>query len=168
MIKIDVYDKKILEILINNSRKQVTTIAKKVRLKRETVTYKINRLIKEDLIKEFNAVLNEKKFGLSHYAVFLELANLQEETEREILKNLKENKNLNNTMDELLTKFRKNIGDFVILRLQEGNYFSSKLIGMNKKIKIEEIKEEKAKIDEIDKKILSIINRNSRVSLVEI
>ena len=53
MIKLDVFDRKILEELIENSREQVTTIAKKVRLRRENVNYRINRLVKLGLIKEF-------------------------------------------------------------------------------------------------------------------
>ena len=44
MIKLDAYDKKILEVLLNNAREQISTIAKKVRLRRENVNYKINRL----------------------------------------------------------------------------------------------------------------------------
>lgn len=192
MIKLDAYDKKILEILLENSREQISAIAKKIKLGRENVTYKINRLIKERLIKEFTTVLNEKKFGLSHYVVFLELTNTDEEREKEILKYLKENKNLSwvgtsagkwsltfdliikedgeldTAINEILTKFRRHIGDFVILRLQEGNYFGLKLIGLNKKMPSSGAKEERTKIDDINRKILSMINKNSRISLVEI
>ena len=54
MIKLDAFDRKILEELIENSREQVSTIAKKVRLRRENVNYRINRLVRLGLIKEFN------------------------------------------------------------------------------------------------------------------
>ena len=71
MIKLDLYDKKILGILLDNSREQISTIAKKIRLRRENVHYKISRLVKLGLIKEFNMILNEKNLGLSHYILFL-------------------------------------------------------------------------------------------------
>ena len=80
MIKLDAFDKRILETLIENSREQVSTIAKKVRLRRENVNYRINRLVKLGLIKEFNTMLSEKTLGLSHYIVFVELVKLEEET----------------------------------------------------------------------------------------
>src|SRR3989338_51206 len=92
MIKLDVYDKKILESLLVNSREQISAIGKKIRLRRENVNYKINRLVKEGFIKEFNTILDEKKLKLSHYVVFLELINLEENTEHDILEYLKESK----------------------------------------------------------------------------
>lgn len=94
MIKLDIHDKRILEILLSNSREQVSSIGKKIRLRRENVNYKISRLTKLGLIKEFNTVLNEKQLGLVHYTVFLELVNLQNGTEKEILYYLKENGNM--------------------------------------------------------------------------
>src|SRR3989344_2592918 len=90
MIKLDAYDKKILEVLLDNAKEQISTIAKKVRLRRENVNYKINRLIKESLIKESITIFNEEKLNLSRYVLFLELINLQEDSEKEILDYLKQ------------------------------------------------------------------------------
>lgn len=192
MIKLDAYDRKILEILLSNSREQVSSIGKKIRLRRENVNYKISRLMKLGLIKEFSTVLNEKQLGLVHYTVFLELVNLQNGTEKEILDYLKENgnmswigtsagkwsltfdivvsekKDLDNIINDLLTKFRNYIDDYVILKLQDSNYFGFKFLGIKGKKSMNYEGYKKIKIDEIDLKILSLLNKDSRISLVDI
>jgi len=192
MIKLDAYDKKILEILINNSRTQITTIAKKVRLKRENVNYKINRLINLGLIKEFNLILNEKKLGLTHYTVFIELTNLKAETEKHILDYLEKNKHmswigtaagkwslvfdvilherleLDEAMRELFIKFGKYIGDYIILRMQDAEYYNLKPLGILKKALKKKENKDAIKLNEKDFKILSILNENARANFVSI
>ena len=192
MIKIDVYDKRILEALLINSREQISAISKKIRLRRENVNYKINRLVKEGLIKEFNAILDEKKLGLSHYVVFLELINLKENTENQILEYLNESRfmswigtsagkwslvfdiviqekiELDKILNDLLIKFGEFIDNYVVLKLHVGDYFSSKLLGVVKKSIFNYSKIKDLKIDKNDLKILSMLNKNSRASLVEI
>jgi len=145
MVKLDVYDKRILEVLINNSREQISSISKKIKLRRENVNYRINRLIKSGLIQEFNTILNEKRLGLSHYVVFLELTNLQENTEQILLDYMEKNKymfwigpsagrwslifdviipediELDKVIKGMMKKFSKYIDEYVILKLHEGN-----------------------------------------------
>ncbi len=193
MIKLDAFDKKILEILIKNSREQISTISKKIRLRRENVHYRINRLIKLGLIKEFNTILNEKNLGLSHYVVFLELVKLGEETEKQIIEYLKnnpfmswigtsagkwslvfdiviyeENLNLEKTLKDFLKKFGNFVDDYKVLKLSESEYFASKLIGKtNNFIPIRKEKD-KTKLDKTDYKILTLLNQDSRKTLVDI
>jgi Lrp/AsnC family leucine-responsive transcriptional regulator len=192
MTKLDVYDKKILEILLNNSREQISAIGKKVRLRRENVNYKINRLIKEGLIKEFNTILNEKNLGLSHYVIFLELVNLKKESEQKILEYLKESQftswsgvsagkwslifdifipkdiELNKVLNDFLIKFGAFIEDYVILNLHEGEYFGSKLLGIVSKPNSSYGRVQEFHPDKIDLRIISLLNKNSRMTLVEI
>jgi len=192
MIKLDAYDKKILEILLNNSRTQITTIAKKVRLKRENVNYKINRLIKLGLIKEFNVITNEGKLNLTHYTVFIELINLKSDTEKQILNYLEKNKymtwigpaagkwslifdvilneriELDSAMKDLFNKFGKHIGEYIILRNQNAEYFNLKPLKGMKKSGIEKHKISKVKLDEKDMKILSLLNEDTRCNYAKI
>src|SRR3989344_2499444 len=193
MIKLDAFDKKILEILIENSREQISTIAKKIRLGRENVHYRINRFVKLGLIKEFNTILNEENLGLSHYVVFLELVKLEEKTEKQIIDYLKnslfmswigisagkwslvfdiviyeEDSNLEKTLKDFLKKFGNFVDDYKVLKLSESEYFSSKLIGKeNNFISIKKGKN-KIKLDKTDYKILSSLNQDSRKTLVDI
>ena len=193
MIKLDAFDRKILEILIDNSRERISSISKKIRLGRENVHYRINRLVKLGLIKEFNTVLNEENLGLSHYVVFLELIKLEEETEKQIINYLKnnpfmswigtsagkwslifdmvlseENSNFEKALKEFLKKFGKFIDEYNIMKLSESEYFASKLI--EKENNFISIKKEtnKIKLDKTDSKILSLLNQDSRKTLVEI
>ena len=193
MIKLDAFDKKILEILIENSREQITTISKKVRLGRENVHYRINRLVKLGLIKEFNTILNEGNLGLSHYVVFLELVKLEEGTEKQIIDYLKNNQfmswigtsagkwslvfdivlyeetsNLEKVLKDFLKKFGNYVDDYKVLKLSESDYFASKLIGKeNKFVSINKVKN-KIKLDKTDYRILSLLNQDSRKTLVDI
>ncbi|MFH1589730.1 MAG: winged helix-turn-helix transcriptional regulator [archaeon] len=193
MIKLDIFDKRILEVLINNSREQVSTIAKKVRLGRENVNYRINRLVKLGLIKDFNTIINEEKLELSHHVVFLELIKLEEKTEKEIIDYLKKNpfmswigtsagkwslvfdiitqeknSNLKQILRNFLEKFQTFIENYEILKLSESDYFVSKLIGEST-TQINNLKNKnKTKLDENDLKILASLNNNSRKTLVDI
>jgi len=193
MIKLDAFDKKILELLIENSRERISTIAKKIRLSRENTNYRINRFVKLGLIKEFNTILNEKNLGLSHYVVFLELVRLGEGTEKQIIKYLKNNpfmswigtsagkwslvfdiiiydkdSNLEKILHDFLKKFSNFIDNYEVLRLSEGNYFASKLIGkINMPHKLTENKTN-SNMDKTDFKILSLLNQDSRKTLVDI
>jgi Lrp/AsnC family leucine-responsive transcriptional regulator len=192
MIKLDAYDKKILEILINNSREQISTIAKKVRLKRENVNYKINRLVKEGLIKEFNAIIDESKLSLSRYAVFLELVNLKESTEKDILDYIKKdkfmtwagpsagkwslifdivvpkNERVENIIDGFLPKFGEYIEDYALLKLSEGHYFNSKFLGLSEKPRNKVVALKNYDLDEKDLKILSLLTNDSKITLVDL
>ncbi len=191
MIKLDLYDKKILEILLINAREQISSIGRKIRLRRENVNYRINRLIKEGLIKEPLIILNEEKFGLSRYVLFVELINLHEDFEKNILDYLKhkeyiswigihagkwslifdvlikEKSDLDNVISDFLNKFRSFIGDYTILNSREIRYYPEKMLELNTKDKFIE-KTENAKLDKIDIKILSILNDNAWSNYVEI
>ncbi|HLC54817.1 MAG TPA: AsnC family transcriptional regulator [Candidatus Nanoarchaeia archaeon] len=191
-IKLDAYDKKILEILLNNAREHISVIGKKIRLRRENVNYKINRLIKAGLIKEFNIVLNEKKLGLAHYVVLLELANLKEKSEEEIINYLKESRymtwigpaagrwslifdiilpervELSEVINEFLTKFKKYIDEYVVLRWEEGSHFGFKFLGSKERGKRLEFSSEKVNLDKKDAHIISLLNTDARASLVDI
>ncbi len=195
MMKLDVYDRRILEVLIENSEEQISAIAKKIRLRRENVNYRINRMVKSGLIKEFNTILNERALELSHYVVFVELIKLEEKTELEIIDYLRNSSFVSwigtsagrwslvfdiiaydkgSNFEKILTEFLKRFGgdhieNYEVLRLNKRDYFASKLIGKEKYF--HENAESKAslkRLDNIDLRILSLLNKNSRKTLVEI
>ena len=192
MIKLDAYDRKIIEILLNNSREQLSTISKGVRLKRENVDYKIRRLVASKLIKEFNTEFNEEKLNIKHYTVFVQLINLKETKEKEIINFLKshpyiswigilagkwsltfdifitKNNNLGTILKEITSSFGDYIDEYVVLNLEDSGYYSYKYLNLKPKEFNLKPKEEKTKLDEIDYKILSLLNKNSRTTYVEI
>jgi DNA-binding Lrp family transcriptional regulator len=64
MISLDKKDKKILYELDYNSRQSFSSIAKKVKLKKETCIYRINKLISEKVITQFSTLIGLGNFAL--------------------------------------------------------------------------------------------------------
>ena len=191
MIKLDAFDRKILEILLKNAREQITTIAKKIKLGRENVNYKINRLIKEGIIKEPLTIFDEDNLRLSRYVLFVELIKLQEDSERKIIGDLKNSKyiswiginagkwslifdviikekdDLDKIVNDFLDKFGRFIGDYVILNSKEMGYYPEKMLELN--YKEQAIKKTKnVKLDKTDIGILSILNEDAWRNYVKI
>ncbi len=90
MIKIfDLKDRKILYQLDIDSRQSDSEIGKKVGLSKQTVNYRIMRLIKEGYIARFATVIDTYKLGFSKYKLFIALENANKETIAKIIDHLK-------------------------------------------------------------------------------
>ncbi len=63
MIKLTKNDKKILQILNNNARASVSEISRKTGIPRDSVNYRINRLIKSKVISFFHTVIDPIQLG---------------------------------------------------------------------------------------------------------
>jgi Lrp/AsnC family leucine-responsive transcriptional regulator len=83
--KLDAYDKKILFELDVNSRASASRIAKKLKIPKETVNYRIKRLEKDGWVTRLYTIFNASLFGYSYYRVFLKFYKLTESTETEII-----------------------------------------------------------------------------------
>jgi len=62
-IQLDLKDKKILKLLSINARFSLSRISKYVRLTRDAVKYRINRLEKNNVITGYLTLINLKKLG---------------------------------------------------------------------------------------------------------
>jgi len=71
MIKLDKKDRLLLYCLLYNSRESLKSIGKKIGISKESVHYRIKRLIKNDIIKNFTIFVNPRNFGyelmMSHF-----------------------------------------------------------------------------------------------------
>jgi len=83
--EIDAHDKKILFELDINSRMSASKIAKKLKIPKETVNYRIKRLEKNGWINRFYTIFNASLFGYSYYRVFLKFYKLTASIETEII-----------------------------------------------------------------------------------
>lgn len=90
----DAKDRTILKELFRNARAPFSEIAKKTRLTKESVAYRVNRLLDNGLLTGFNAVLDIKKMGWEIFFVYVRFRNIDIEREEEILTKLKEHKNV--------------------------------------------------------------------------
>jgi len=87
-VKIDLKDKKILELVVKDGRMPFTEMAKKIMLSKDAVSYRIKRLQSKGVIKKFTAIVDYKAFGHSAYNVFLQTREVTEEKEEKFLKYL--------------------------------------------------------------------------------
>ena len=89
--KVDLIDKKILYLLRVNARFSNTFIAKQLKIKRETIAYRIKRMEENNFIYGYSTIVNHKKLGFRGHVVLLKLKTLTTEKELiDYLVNLKE------------------------------------------------------------------------------
>ncbi|MCK5025128.1 MAG: Lrp/AsnC family transcriptional regulator, partial [Nanoarchaeota archaeon] len=195
MIDLDLKDRKLLYELDCNSRQTVQQLARKIGLSKDAVKYRINRLLKDRIIKSFNAVIDTGKLGFTSFRFFLKFYQLSPEKEKEILDFLQKNKNLvwfvqsegnwdintwflyksieemNSFWKELLTRYNNfiekrefgiysNVTYFsrAYLLKTEKNIFSMPIISLPKE----------EKIDKSDHKIIELLSKNARISIIDI
>lgn len=191
--KLDAFDRKILKILLSNSRESVTSISKKIGLGRENVDYKLKRLVNTGIIKYFITEFDEKALRIKHHVLFAQLIRLMPNDEKDILDYLKQHKyiswigtaagkwtlifdiyltedvELSRVVNELLVKLGKHIEEYSLLELESSEYFFEKYME-EKPIFILEKKKKISmkKLDAIDYKIISSLNKNSRINYAEL
>jgi len=85
-VKLSKLDKQLLLILAQDGRMSIANLAKKTGAKRDTVKYRLDRLIKEHVIQGFVAVINPPKIGLPLYAfISLSFWNFSLEREKDLV-----------------------------------------------------------------------------------
>jgi len=194
-VKLDLKDKKILYELDKNSRASLGEISKKVRVSKEVVFHRINRLVNENVIAKFLTVPATYRLGLTGYKVYLRLANTSKEDLKKITKHLKKEKSVYYTSvckgrwdlifgiwaksnqeffkihNAILDKFSKHIQEKELSITVENLQFNRRWF-YNDNLTPEEFtfgeNEEEVKLNEEDKKILDLITLNSRMKLVDI
>lgn len=193
VVKIDNLDKKILYFLDQNSRQSASEIAKKCRVHKNVVNFRINRLIKLGIIRQFVAMISPSALGLTPYKLYFQLQNFTEERQKEIyefikkiptywsakvsgrwdliigilVKDLAELKEIKNKILDFLGDdiVKKNISLLVEAPHFYRNYLVEKQ-DFSIKYWIENSKIEKN--DELDFKILRILAENCRTPIIEI
>ncbi len=98
-IKIDLKDKKILSMLSENSRLPLNAIAKKVRLSRDAIDYRIKRLVREGVVISFFPIINLEKLGYETFHIFFLIDEMDKKKQEEFLSFLKNNENVKNIIE---------------------------------------------------------------------
>jgi len=70
-VEIDKKDIEILKILEEDGRIPFLELGKKVNLSHETVRYRVNKLVKNGVIKKFSVRIDKRKLGYDIYGVIL-------------------------------------------------------------------------------------------------
>lgn len=82
---LDLKDRKILYEMDVNCRQPISEIAKKVRLSKDTVLYRIRKLEKDNILLRYQAYINHGKLGYMSARINFKLQNTTPEKEKEII-----------------------------------------------------------------------------------
>jgi DNA-binding Lrp family transcriptional regulator len=93
-MKIDKISLEILYYLDINSRMSLVEIGKKVDLKKNTINYKLNRLINNGIIKNFYTYIDAYRLGFISFRVYASYQYTTPEIENNIIKYFMENQNV--------------------------------------------------------------------------
>lgn len=98
-VKTDKKDRKILALLSEDSRAALSEIAKKVKLSRDAVDYRIRRLQNKGVLLKFIPVITFKKFGYFQFHTFMLLDESETEKKKKLLNELKRHPSIRNVME---------------------------------------------------------------------
>lgn len=88
-VKLDHKDKKILEQLQLNARQSIASIAKKTKLPRDVVVYRVKKLEKNKVIRWHHTFLNPSRLGYPLYSyIYFACHNISVEEEEQFVKYL--------------------------------------------------------------------------------
>jgi Lrp/AsnC family transcriptional regulator, leucine-responsive regulatory protein len=192
-IKLDLKDRKILHELDKNARQSNSEIARKVRLNKNTVNYKIKRIEDEKVILGYYTVVDYSKLGFIGFRVYFNFFNTNPETEKEIINWLINSKEVGVVVgvespydcafhvwtksiyefDEFWLEFKKKFREYI---WKERVYINSKVYHFKRKyllnlksLDFEVIGgSEKVDFDDLDFKILRLLSKNARTSILDI
>jgi DNA-binding Lrp family transcriptional regulator len=192
---LDLRDKKLLFELDKNSRANLSELAKKLRTSKEVVYYRLNNLIKNNIILRFHTVPSTYRFGLIAYKVYLRLSDYSEEDYSKMIEFLKNHKDVFwigickgrwdlifgiwaksleeffQIHDSILHKFSKFIQEKELSISRENFQYNRRWMYNNNSPIVEfnfGEKEGKIEVDPKDKAILDELVSDSRKSIVEI
>ena len=117
-IMLDMRDKKILAELDINARTPFSAIAKKIKMSKQAVEYRINRLLERGIIKNFYTVVNFHKLGYNLYRIAFKFQNISPEKEKDIMIAIGKTKSvgwvitLNGAWDAFFGVYARNIVEF--------------------------------------------------------
>lgn len=192
---LDSLDRKILYYWDLNAKQSASEIAKKVGSNKNTINFRMNRLMNSKIVTSFNTEIDTAKLGYYAIKTFLQLQNITKETETEIISYLKSVPNVgwivscSGSWDMIFLYWSKSPGEYYSA-LSEfmkrfGKYILRKEVIQNiewvytgrKWLLDEPVKATVFKyggkagnvvLDEIDKNILKIVNKDSRAKINDI
>lgn len=196
MINLDSIDFKILYELFLNSRQSSSSISKKTNINQSVVKYRIIKLKKTGIIKNYSIIPNFQKIGYHLYLFYINLQFASPGKEIEIINYFQKRKNTwriessQGKYNIILTILIKNIEElyrFYKGMLDKYSYYFKKISisqsyeisgfqtlqnkniiskDSNKALKSNDLKEYEKK--SLNKKILYILNKNARSPVIEI
>jgi len=191
-IKLDVKNVKLLSELEKDSRKPISQIAKRIKISKEVANYRIKNLIKKGLIKRFIPVIDY--FALNHkfYRLIINLHNLKYYIRKNIIEELKKNKNIDLNVyllsdwdleinlwvknskefydfyNEFIEKYAEYIADKEFYIITKIYLFGHGYIHHNHRETILGEEKKIVEIDETDERIIGEIEENPKIEILRL
>jgi len=194
MHQLDLLDQKIMYELDLNARISASQLAKKLKKSKETVNFRINRLIKNEYIKGFYTVFNTSKLGWYYTKFYIKFKNITPEKERELYDYIQKQSHVaylasvegpydcmllimvrsSADMIKFQDKFMKLYGEFIqekdLVTFLTTHRINQRFLfeGSQKEDWFYPIEIKNYELDDIEKNILELISTNARMPLIEI
>jgi len=94
MAELDLLDRKIMRELDLDARQSASQLARKVKKSKETVNFRINRLLREGCLKGFYTVFNTSKLGWLYAKAYIKFKDTTPKKEAEIFEYLRTQRNV--------------------------------------------------------------------------
>jgi len=189
---VDLKDRKILAILDWDARATNTSIAKEIKLSKKAVEYRIKKLESEGIICGYYPVIDFMKMGYGIYRIFMKLKGENQKVRERIEDYVKKDKRIKWSLwmgdnyaigfdiwsksvvevKEVFMDFNKKFGEYISYRVfgvsaKAYHYPYRFLLGrVDKRMMLVSESDELVEIDELDRKILKELVKNSRQNLV--
>lgn len=191
--KLDLIDKKLLSELDNNSREPVSKLSKKLRINRNVLKFRMDRLVKKEIIRNFVTLIRPNSLGFMPYKFYIKLQDLTKEKEESIanfLKNIPSSyfAKLTGEWDYVLGIFARNIEEVNKIKYEIHSRLAPHIskMSVNSTVEVYQYrrgyfinkknysqpslwigKTKKFELDEKSSKMLNKMSRNSRASVVD-
>ncbi|MDD5192184.1 MAG: Lrp/AsnC family transcriptional regulator [Candidatus Nanoarchaeia archaeon] len=193
----DLIDKKILCELDINCRTPLSKMAKKLRIGRNVLDYRIKKLEKEKIITNYICSVNLGKLGYKNHKIYCKMKSMTPAREKEFIEFIKSEKKvinfiktegsfdyafviasqnireLDSFLSEVKTKFRDILHDYLVSIVVSSKIFKLHKLLLGEKqeiVKFDKYGEDhkEIKLDEKDKKILRVLSQEANISLIEL
>ncbi len=193
-LDLDKKDKDLLYLLDVNGRLTYSQLAKKTKMSKQLVKYRIRRLENEGFIKGYFPMIDTRMLGYTTFRVYLKFRNLTMDKKEKIIKYLKDQKNIwavvliagkwdvalgisvkdlyeyYEIWEEILKNYLSNIADYkTSIYSPIYHYSKAYLIEKNDESKVRILGSKgKIDIDNKDLRILVALSKNARISLIDL
>jgi len=186
----------LLAELENDARQNLSQISENLKISRQLTGYKLNQLLKKDIVCGFFTIINFRLLGYTNYRTMVRLRNITKSNFEAIISYLMKHPNVqwivecggrwdlivnymakdiiqyNQFLKKLKGKFPEQIQDCDVFMIVELIDFGREYLS-NKERRIKSLpyfgnKVHKVEVDEIDLKILNLLSENARISALEI
>ena len=198
-MNINELDRGIIYELDSDSRQSLSSIAKKLKISQQRLKYRMELLIKNNVILDFISFIDVTRLGLYPFRVYFQYSNVDPAKEKEIVDYLVSNKYMQwiglfsggwdveivmfarnffhykEMMDEFMGKYGEHIRD-KILSVSINTYYFKRRYLVKKKYPTTKImnisryggQSQTVEVDDIDLKLLKILAKNARATLIEL